>query len=61
MSGFDYGNARLRALKSKLLSQRDLDALAESGSLQGLIAAMTKTAYRKPIEAALAPLSQTLT
>ena len=53
MSGFDYGNARLRALKSKLLSQRDLDALAESGSLQGLIAAMTKTAYRKPIEAAL--------
>jgi vacuolar-type H+-ATPase subunit C/Vma6 len=53
MFGFDYGNARLRAMKSRLLSQRDMEALAESGTLRGLIAALTKTAYRKPVEAAL--------
>ena len=53
MSDYDYGNARLRAMKSKLLSRRELEALAETGSLQGLIAALTKTAYQKSIEAAL--------
>lgn len=57
MSGYDYGNARLHAMKSRLLSRRDLDALAETGSLQGLISALTETAYRKPVEAALARTS----
>ncbi len=54
MSDYDYGNARLRAMKSRLLSRRDLESLAEVESLQGLIAALTKTAYRKSVEAALA-------
>lgn len=54
MPGYDYGNARLRVMKSRLLSRRELEILAESGSLQGLIAALTKTAYRKPVETALA-------
>jgi V/A-type H+-transporting ATPase subunit C len=53
MSGYDYGNARLHAQKSYLLSQRELGNLAAAGSLQGLIAALIKTAYRKPIETAL--------
>ena len=53
MSDYDYGNARLRAMKSRLLSRRELELLAETGSLQGLIAALVKTAYQKPIEAAL--------
>lgn len=57
MSGYDYGNARLRAMKSRLLTRRELDALVEAGSVQGLIAALTKTAYRKPIESALARTS----
>lgn len=57
MSHFDYGNARLRAMKSRLLSQQDLISLAEVGSVKGLVAALTKTAYRKPIEAALARAS----
>jgi vacuolar-type H+-ATPase subunit C/Vma6 len=30
-----------------------LEALAETGSLEGLIAALTKTVYQKPVEAAL--------
>lgn len=57
MSGYDYGNARLRAMKSRLLSRQELEALAEAGSLNGLIAALTKTAYQKPLESALARTS----
>jgi V/A-type H+-transporting ATPase subunit C len=54
MSGFDYGNARLRAMKSRLLDQREIDVLIEAKSIQGLIAALVKTVYSKPVEAALA-------
>ena len=57
MAGYDYGNARLRAMKSRLLPRRELDVLVETGSPQGLIVALTKTAYRKPVEAALARTS----
>ena len=54
MGGYDYGNARLRAMKSRLLSRQELDALAEAGTLKGLITALTKTPYCKTVEAALA-------
>lgn len=57
MADFDYGNARLRAMKSRLLSRQELEGLAEVGSVKSLIAALTKTAYRKPVEAALARTS----
>lgn len=57
MSDYDYGNARLRAMKSRLLSTRDLEKLAEVGNLQALIAEMVKTPYREPVEAALARVS----
>lgn len=53
MPDYEYGNARLRAMKSRLLSRRTLNDLAETGSLQGLITALAKTAYQKSIEAAL--------
>lgn len=53
MTEFDYGNARLRAMKSRLLSRRDLEMMTNVESLQGLIAALTQTLYRKPVEAAL--------
>jgi V/A-type H+-transporting ATPase subunit C len=53
MSGYEYGNARLRAMKSRLLSRRELEALVETGSIQGLIAALTDTAYRRSIDVAL--------
>lgn len=53
MSDFDYGNARIRAIKTRLLSRRDLDALAGAESINGLISALTNTAYRKPVESAL--------
>jgi len=53
MADYDYGNARLHAMKSRLLSNRELEALVNSGSLQGLISALTKTAYQKSVESAL--------
>lgn len=53
MPDYDYGNARLHAMKSRLLSSREMVALAGVGSLQGLISALTKTAYRKSVESAL--------
>ncbi len=57
MAEFDYGNARLRAMKSRLLSRHELEVLAEAGSLQGLISALAKTSYRKSVEAALTHVS----
>lgn len=53
MSGYDYGNARLRAMKSRLLSRPETEALAQVGSVQALINALIKTAYRTAVEAAL--------
>lgn len=53
MSGYDYGNARLRVMKSRLLSRTAVEVLAESNSLHVLINALTKTTYRRAVEAAL--------
>jgi len=53
MSGYEYGNARLRAMKSRLLSEADYRVLARSESLDDLIGALTRTAYRRAVEAAL--------
>jgi V/A-type H+/Na+-transporting ATPase subunit C len=53
MSDYDYGNARLHVMKSRLLPRSELESLARTGTLQGLIAALTKTVYQKSVEAAL--------
>lgn len=57
MAGFDYGNARLQAMKSRLLSTLELEKLTEAGNLQALIAELSKSSYREPVEAALARVS----
>ncbi|MFN2266476.1 MAG: V-type ATPase subunit [Anaerolineales bacterium] len=57
MSGYDYGNARLHAMKSRLLSRSEIEELVALDNLQVLIAALTKTAYRKSIGVALAHTS----
>jgi len=44
-------------MKSRLLSRRELEALVDISNLQGLIAALSQTVYRKPIETALARTS----
>jgi V/A-type H+-transporting ATPase subunit C len=53
MAGFDYGNARLRAMKSRLLTKRDVEALINSGSVRGVITVLTQTDYQRFIESAL--------
>jgi V/A-type H+-transporting ATPase subunit C len=53
MSDFDYGNARLRAMKSRLLTRQVMEELAGAESVPELINALTKTPYREAIEAAL--------
>lgn len=57
MAGFDYGNARLRAMKARLLTRRELESHLEAGSLQGLIGALTKTSYRRAVETSLTRVS----
>ena len=54
MSDYDYGNARLRAMKSRLLNQREYEQLIETDSLENLITTLSRTAYRRSIEIALA-------
>ena len=53
MLGWDYGNARLRARKSRLLGEADYHRLMSVESLDGLVAALADTPYRPDLEAAI--------
>ncbi len=53
MPGYDYGNPRVRAMKSRLLSREELEALARLEDPPSLIAALSKTPYEPAVEAAL--------
>jgi V/A-type H+/Na+-transporting ATPase subunit C len=57
MADFDYGNARLHAMKSRLLTNRQIDELAGMGSLSGVVSGLMKTAYQPAIEYAIARTS----
>lgn len=52
-SGYDYGNTRLRAMRSRLLTEADYHNLLAKNNLEELITALTETPYKKDIEAAL--------
>ena len=51
--GYGYGNARLRALRSRLLSQADYDDLLAQATVEDLITRLAETPYKGDIEAAL--------
>jgi len=53
MALYDYGNTRLRAQISRLLDIQTLEEFAELRSLDSLISALTRTAYKESIETAL--------
>lgn len=57
MAGFEYGNTRLRGMKSRLLTRSDLLALAGLGSVERLLNALTETVYRTAVEAAMLQFS----
>lgn len=54
MSGYDYGNARLRAMRSRLLTRATLEDLARRATLQSLLNALSDTPYHRAVETAMA-------
>ncbi|MDE3089089.1 MAG: V-type ATPase subunit [Chloroflexota bacterium] len=50
---YGYANARLRAMKSRLLTRSDYSELLDAQSVEDLVARLTHTAYQPEIEAAL--------
>lgn len=53
MTGFDYGNARLRAMKSRLFDRLEYHRLAAVPTIDTLLAALASGPYRLDVEAAL--------
>ena len=53
MSGYEYGNARLRAMRSRLLTRQDILQMAGFSSITELIGFLSKTPYRRSLEVAL--------
>ena len=52
-SGYGYGNARLRAMRSQLLTEADYRALLARANLEELITALADSPYQAEIEAVL--------
>ena len=52
MTGYDYGNARLRAMRSNLLDMGDYTALVAVGSFDAFLGALHATSYEPDLEAA---------
>lgn len=52
--GYGYGNARLRARRSRLLTQADYEDLLARSVIEEVITALTETPYKQDIETALA-------
>jgi len=50
VASFDYGNARLRAKISRMLSIESLESLADLKTIDRLISALVKTSYQRSIE-----------
>ncbi len=50
---YGYANARLRAMKSRLLTPRDYASLLDEPTVEAVVAYLTHTAYQPAIEAAL--------
>lgn len=51
--GYGYGNARLRARRSRLLTQADYHALLAKARIEDVITALTETPYKDDVQAAL--------
>lgn len=53
MTGYEYGNTRLRAMRARLLTPSDLAGMIAAGSLDRMLAMLAETAYAPDVEAAL--------
>lgn len=52
-NGYEYGNTRVRAMRSRLLDPTDYDEMITAGSLDRVVAMLADTDYRPDVEAAL--------
>ncbi|MHC4938855.1 MAG: V-type ATPase subunit [Planctomycetota bacterium] len=52
MKGWDYGNARIRALRSRLLDARRYGDLLRAPSVEAMLGALAATPYRPDVERA---------
>jgi len=48
--GYEYANARIRAMKSRLLDRRELEELAGKLDIESVINQLEETPYREEIE-----------
>ena len=53
MNGYDYGNARIRALRSRMLTVDDYSGLLNAGTIERLLGSLADTAYAPEVQAAL--------
>lgn len=53
MIGYEYGNTRVRAMRTRLLGPTDLSAMIASGSLDRMLAMLADTEYGTDIETSL--------
>jgi vacuolar-type H+-ATPase subunit C/Vma6 len=53
MIGYEYGNTRLRAMRTRLLTLSDLSEMITAGSLDRMLAPLADTGYGPDIEASL--------
>jgi V/A-type H+/Na+-transporting ATPase subunit C len=53
VSGYEYGNTRLRAMRARLLERDDFDEMLAAGSLDRMLAMLADTPYGSDVEAAL--------
>lgn len=53
MSGYEYGNTRLRAMRARLLDGGDFGEMLAAGSLDRMLAMLSDTPYGPDVEAAL--------
>ena len=51
--GYGYGNARFRAMRSRLLTERNYSTLLDKANIEELISALAETPYREDLETAL--------
>lgn len=53
MTGYEYGNTRLRAMRSRLLGPTDLSEMIGAGSLDRMLTMLADSPYAPDLEAAL--------
>ncbi|NIP81562.1 MAG: hypothetical protein GWM90_21045, partial [Gemmatimonadetes bacterium] len=57
MTGYEYGNARVRAMRSRLLTARQLEDLYDTGSLDRMLGRLGDTAFAPDVEVAVSRAS----